>query len=243
MTGSWEAVDRALGAREDIDLSWLEPLPPRQTWPLDGESLRFVAALIAELAPPVVVEFGSGYSSRVMAWATGRMTPAGRLVTIENDPLFAQRVRQELPDEVSAGRMAVIEAPLVVRHREGEALPVYLLDASLLDEPAALIVIDGPSQLLGGRAGTLFQAVELARPGTVVLMDDVDRAGESEALADWRRALGDAIEVRPLEGLPNLVAILVTGDPVSVKGPWWLEEPGGWAPQRPPTAAGAGGGR
>jgi hypothetical protein len=72
------------------------------------------------------------------------------------------------------------------------------------------VVIDGPPVVLGGREGTLYQAMDFARRGTVVLLDDADRTEERATLAHWQQSLGDAIEVRRLPGFAKgMVAILV----------------------------------
>ena len=144
-------------------------------------------------------------------------------------------------------------APLVARYFGAKLCLCYFLDASHFScaLQVDMVVIDGPAHVLGGREGTLSQALEYARPGTVFILDDAYRDGEKRAVKHWSENLGDAIEIVPLEGFtkgmigvivrdmvaPNdltrhrieltrkeLAKLCPPGESVIVAGdPWWSE--------------------
>lgn len=107
-------------------------------------------------------------------------------------------------------------APLVARKFAGSTLPAYDLSSETTESrrPADLVLIDGPPRALGGREAVLYQAMAIARPGTLVLLDDADRAEERRALSAWQRHLGDAIRIEHLDGFPKGLAAVLVVDPV-----------------------------
>ncbi len=116
--------------------------------------------------------------------------------------------------EKNAGK--VIVAPLVARQCAGNTVPVYHIDARNLEtsQPADLVFVDGPPLALGGRLGVLYQAMDFARPGTIILLDDADRKEEKKHIAFWQTCLGDAIEVQTLPGYERGLAACIVNEPV-----------------------------
>jgi hypothetical protein len=82
------------------------------------------------------------------------------------------------------------------------------------------VVIDGPPVNLGGREGTLYQVMDHARPGTVVLLDDSKRPEERAALQAWGDNFGDAIRVKQLPGFAKGMASVVIKQPVRTGELW-----------------------
>ena len=54
----------------------------------------------------------------------------------------------------------------------------------------------------------LYQALDYAQAGTIVLLDDADREGEREALAEWQRVLGDAVSIARPTGFARGLAVI-----------------------------------
>lgn len=119
-------------------------------------------------------------------------------------------------------------APLVGRKAFGKLLPMYYWrpEAFASRLPPHIVVVDGPPSKLGGRVGNLYQLLGVCRPGTLVLLDDASRSDEQDAMRLWRHNLGDAIEVRALEGFAKgLSAILIRSTEIPEPGPDTLGEP------------------
>jgi predicted O-methyltransferase YrrM len=212
-----EAIGRALRQYLNVDLSCLLAAGERSSWSLSNDALQFVWALVSELVPCHIVEFGSGSSTVVMALASDCQAKPCFITSVEHDPDFLEFTRREFltrPDLLS--RIELRLAPLVARDFAARVLPAYhpsqLKD---LKQPFAdLVVIDGPPVALGGREGTLYQALDLARPGTVVLMDDAKRLQERCALSRWRENLGYAIETMEFDDFEKGLAAIVVRVPV-----------------------------
>ncbi len=204
------ALDAALESLDDVDLSWLGQEAGRDSWTLADDTLRFLTCLFDRLRPRRVLEFGSGVSTRVLAVACLRSDDDATVVALENDPVFERRTTDALARDGGLDRARVELTPVVVRRWYEQNLPVYDLPEAVLEAPAPqLVLVDGPPLPLGGRAGSLLQAVHLASPGTLVLLDDADRPSEQSALALAEKVFGTCIEVSLLGGFAKGLASVV----------------------------------
>lgn len=160
------------------------------------------------------MELGSGLSTNVLARACAGHSPDAVISSIDHDPEFGWR-----GDDA---RVRFQVAPLVVREFGGKLLGAYLIQADKLasGEPVDLVVIDGPPVNLGGREGTLYQVMDYAKAGTIVLLDDSRRVEEKAAIRAWRDNLGDAITVEQLDGFAKGMAAVVIHRPITTKELW-----------------------
>lgn len=213
-TRAKEAVERADRSGEEVDLSWLAPPSKRNQWSLDNDTLSFLTRLLATLGPKRIVEFGSGASTRALANSGDGLDPPAKVVALENDPLFRRRTMQALAEDGSASAADVRLTPLVVRRWFDRNVPVYDLTKPLLAEMGTpeLVVVDGPPLPLGGREGSLLQAVHMGQAGTVVLLDDSRRASEQNAVARVVEICGDAVELLQLDHFAKGLAVLVMNE-------------------------------
>jgi predicted O-methyltransferase YrrM len=191
-------------------------------WAMAGDALRLLAALIKRIQPSHVIEFGSGVSTGVIANACRAWSPAGRLSSIEHDPDFYEEMLTRLEKEQLGDRVNLQPAPVVAREYAGKPLAVYHVDSALLADPAPadLVVIDGPPAALGGREGMLYQAMEYARPGTLVVLDDANRPAEQGYLGAWRDNFGDAVEIANHPGFTKGLATILVRRPVRREQLW-----------------------
>ena len=210
-----EVLEAARASMHTVDLSWLDPQRERDSWTLADDTLRFAAALVERLRPTRILEFGSGVSTRLLAASAARLEQPPYVVALENDPVFHRRTIEDLARDAAPGHVRVELAHLVVRRCYGRNLPVYDLPASIMEGPPfPLVLVDGPPLPLGGRKGSLLQAVHVGGPGTLVLLDDAERSSEQEALALAERIFGDGIDVVHLEGFAKgLAAVIVRCEP------------------------------
>jgi hypothetical protein len=113
-------------------------------------------------------------------------------------------------------------APLVVREFGGKLCGAYLIQPDKLasKDPVDLVVIDGPPVNLGGREGALYQIMDYARQGTIVLLDDSKRPEEKAAIRAWQQNLGDAIGVEQLASFAKGMAMIVINKPVPTSELW-----------------------
>jgi predicted O-methyltransferase YrrM len=162
MTG-WEDVDRYLAGvlappLEGFDSSGL---PPHEVTPLQGRLLELLARLAGARS---ILELGTlgGYST---IWLARGLAAGGRLVTLEASPEYARVAQANLERAGLAGVVDLRVGPAI------ETLPE-------LEGPFDVIFIDADKR---SNPEYLDEALRLSRPGTLIVADNVVRAG---AVAD-----------------------------------------------------------
>jgi predicted O-methyltransferase YrrM len=165
----WTAVDRyltdllapdpALAAALDSDLR------PHEVSPLEGKLLYLLARAVEAR---VVLELGTlaGYST---IWLGRAVAPGGRIVTVEVDPQHAEVARANL-ERAELGDTVEVRVASAF-----DALNGLIADSA---GPFDLIFIDADK---ANNAEYLELALELSRPGTLIVADNVVRDG---AVAD-----------------------------------------------------------
>jgi len=211
------AINEALQDAANVDLSWIHPAPSDEGWTLAPDALRFITSLVSKLEPRHVLELGSGLSTRVLARACASLSEGGAVSSVDHDPEFGGVAKQQYLARPELGcEVSMQVAPIVARKYCDKWLPVYLwrLERFASLELFDLVIVDGPPAALGGREGALYQVMDFAKIGTVVLLDDVIRAEEQTALDHWRDNYGDAIEIIQLPGFIRGLAAVIVLKPV-----------------------------
>jgi predicted O-methyltransferase YrrM len=202
----WAAVDEYLAERlapgeaaltEALEANAAAGLAPADVSPTQGRLLELLARLCGAQA---ILEIGTlgGYST---IWLARALPPHGRLVTLEADPHHAEVARANL---ARAGLCEVVEIV------EGPALETLPGVAGPFD----LVFIDADKER---SADYLTLALERARPGTLIVADNVVRGGAVvDAASDDPRVRGVRRLVEAVAAEPRLVAAGV--QTVGVKG-------------------------
>jgi len=155
LLGSDDALESALAASDEAGL------PAIAVSPLQGRLLELIARSIGARK---VLEIGTlgGYSTICLGRAVGT---GGRVVSLEYEPRHA---------EVARGSIAAAGLAEVVQVRVGRALD--LLPGVLADGigPFHLVFIDADKT---SNADYVDWSIRLARPGTVIIVDNVVRDG------------------------------------------------------------------
>ena len=155
LLGSDDALESALAASDEAGL------PAIAVSPLQGRLLELIARSIGAQK---VLEIGTlgGYSTICLGRAVG---PDGRVISLEYEPRHA---------EVARGSIAAAGLAEVVQVRVGRALD--LLPGVLADGigPFDLVFVDADK---ASNADYVDWSIRLARPGTVIIVDNVVRDG------------------------------------------------------------------
>lgn len=161
------------------------PLPEVGGWALNPSGLVWLTDEIHRRSPRLVVECGSGTSTVWMAMAL-REAGGGKVIALEHQELFAERTRAHLERHGLLEFAEVRLAPLVPRETPRGTFHWYDVDAGSLDA-IDILVVDGPPKSTGPHAR--YPALPLLAgrlaPHAAVLVDDVNRAEEREAIALW----------------------------------------------------------
>jgi len=150
-------------------------LPAHDVSPVQGRLLELLARLRGAES---ILEIGTlgGYST---LWLARALPPGGRIVTLEADPHHARIARANLERAGVADAVAIVAGPAL------ETLPGVA-------GPFDLIFIDADKE---HSADYLTLALAHARPGTLIVADNVVRGG---ALADASSADPRVLGVRRL---------------------------------------------
>ncbi|AIA76746.1 hypothetical protein FF32_18410 [Halomonas campaniensis] len=201
-------------------LSWLQrrlaikgQLPPLRGWATSPDVLLRLHTHIMATRPKVVVEFGSGASTLVIADAL-RQNGVGKLISIEHSEHYGAQSLATLQAERLEGwvdlRIGDLEA------WEGEHLnaddaekPSCWYPVSLLEgvENVDLLWVDGPpgATCLFSRYPALPALADKLSLTAEVWMDDTIRQEEKDICERWAKDHGFELEYYPLEkGLGRL---------------------------------------
>ena len=157
-----------------------DALPYLGSWKADTGLLTLVTDHIFAERPGLVVEFGTGASTLVIARAL-QMAGGGRLISFDQHEDFVDATRLWLADY---GLKADLRA---VPLRPTPGWPGLWYDHGPMPDGIDLMLIDGPPwtvhPLTRGGAAVLFDRIA---PGGVVMLDDGARPGERFVARRWR---------------------------------------------------------
>jgi predicted O-methyltransferase YrrM len=153
------APDPALA--EGVSRAAAAGLPAIQVSPNEGKLLYLIAKMARAAR---ILEIGTlgGYSA---TWLARALPEGGRLITLELDPEHAKVARENL------NRAAIGDRVEIRTGRASDSLRT-MIDAR--EPPFDLVFIDADKP---GYLGYLELALQLSRPGTVLLADNIIRGG------------------------------------------------------------------
>jgi predicted O-methyltransferase YrrM len=165
------------------------PLPPMRNWAASPDYLAILAREIISNKPGLIVELGSGVSTQVAALCL-RKNQFGMIVSIEQDPGFAEVTRRRLAAENLGDIAEVIDAPLTELHPGEESFRWY--DTAKLDHLRGvdMLIIDGPS-VKGQKQYLRYPALPFfagrGNKGMVIVLDDAARPDERRCIERWQK--------------------------------------------------------
>ena len=179
---------------------------PVGEWALDHVALLEIIRRYEQHHPDVVVEFGSGTSTVLLAALAQHHGRHGvSVVSVEQDDGEAERVRALLSERGLDSFVDIVVAPLTEVDHGGVTLLCYdpdVVGQALTDRPPSMVLVDGPSQVTGGnRFPTLLMVQPHAAADAVFLVDDAWRDKELVAAERWSVCPG--IEVHGIIPLPK----------------------------------------
>ena len=163
-------------------------LPRSRGWAASPDLLQVVVGLLNERRPSLLLECSSGLSTLVLA-AHCRRRGRGRVLSLEHDPLYAEKTRAMLRVHGLEPWAEVIDAPLVPLQIAGWTGSWYDLKALPTSIRADMLLVDGPPSSVSSlaRYPALPMLVNRLAESAVVVLDDVIRADEIEMVARWHR--------------------------------------------------------
>lgn len=170
------------------ELGLKNSLPPMRGWAASPDFLMELVSHARAARPRRVVECSSGISTLVLARCM-QLNGGGKVVSLEHDPVYAARTREQLARLGLSGWAEVIDAPLRRQQWHGAAWHWYALDAlpGAVPDGIDMLVIDGPPQSTGALARYPAGPALFGRlnGGAGVFVDDASRPDEQAMLARW----------------------------------------------------------
>ncbi len=191
--GSFEAW---LFLRDRLDLR--QGIPYSRWWSAAPDFLKLIAEHTLEHRPESILECGAGATTLVLVRCC-EINGAGRVLSLEDGPEFAAKIRCEMDRYGLQGRAEVQHAPLEAV-RLDEADYQWYPRPELADRSIDLLVIDGPSGFI--QPWSRFPALPLLREkladGCWIFLDDAARPDEQALTARWLELMPE-LEMQYLE--------------------------------------------
>ena len=149
-----------------------------------------------------ILEFGTGISTILIARLAGRSRPDCRVISIDHDLEWIQKVRSLLKEEELDDYIHFIHAPLGPSNYSINSLEWYdmvILERELSGRMFDMVVVDGPpaweEQMEMARYPALPFISAMLDENCTIYLDDANRAGEQEILRRWDKEFGLAHKI------------------------------------------------
>lgn len=174
---------------------------------LSPDSCRFVGQIIKLLRPRKVLEFGSGFSSIVIANELHRQN-AGSLDSIDNSRGWSKLAYEMAAKYGMLDRVTFHVFELGLRIYPGLPCVFYKIPENFYSRgPYDLVVADGPGYEVG-RDGVLFEVLaRLCVPGYVIL-DDCNADHMQQTVTMWQARFASSIILTEHRDIGNGIGII-----------------------------------
>jgi len=184
LNNSYRQIQALLALNQLLQLNWA--LPPLRGWAASPDFLLLIVEHTRQHQPKVILECSSGASTIALAQSV-KLNGKGRVLSLEHDPEYAEKTREELKKQGLQDYATVLDAPLKKYIFNENQYLWYNFGAQIGDLPIDMLVIDGPpgslNRLARYPAGPLLLPM-LTKNGSVFL-DDSDRIDEQEIINLW----------------------------------------------------------
>lgn len=211
-------IAAAVQTMDKVPLSSLEH--PGEELAMHPAACRFVAAFARAMGARKVLEFGSGFSTLMLARELAAVE-GNYLLSIDDSRKFSGLAREAVETSECRAKVEFRVAPLRPRFYGPRLLLSYSLPKGLLDAlgPFDLVLIDTPHHE-AGREAIFYDAFEALLPGGYLVMDDGNlECSEKVCLNNWLDVFDDAIEPVRLDGIGNGLTVVEKLDDISPRYP------------------------
>lgn len=142
-----------------------------------------VLELLDTHRPKVIVELGSGSSTKLISAYADKIGLDCQFYSIEHD----QKYLDETASRLVAGNVNFCHCPLINHHLDGKNFSWYNLDAFQPNAPIDLLLVDGPPVYLNERARypALPLLLDRLSDQAIIVLDDAARPDEQQIIRQW----------------------------------------------------------
>lgn len=193
------------------------PMPPSGNWALNPTDLLELWSVLEQQRPKQVLELGSGTSSVWLGYALEQL--GGRLVSVDHDPQFGGRTREQLRRHGLEEIVEVRDAPLrpvsLTSADADEEFPWYDPEVFTDLVDVDLLLVDGPPGKTRplSRLPALPMLRDRLAAQAVVVLDDAQRPDEQEIVRQWRARYPEAALLSPANTKLAVLRLGESGEP------------------------------
>jgi len=194
-------IAAAVAEMDKVNVSKLEH---PGSWALDPCSCRFLAAFVRATGARRILEFGSGFSTLMMAREI-EAQEGNYILSIDNSPRYSAMAKEAYETSGCRAKVEFRMAPLRPRLYGPRLLLSYSLPKGLLEAlgPFDLVLIDAPHHDYG-RESVFYDAYPALARGGFAVLDDANREYMEKAyVGSWKKTYAGAIDPILLEGIGN----------------------------------------
>jgi predicted O-methyltransferase YrrM len=168
---------------------------PTTSWSMRFSNLLSILDLLDTHQPELVVEFGSGISTLMIA-AWMKENACGKIISFDHDRNWSAITRRHLVREGLADYSEVIDAPLKRVESLGHEGDWYDITCHLDKLPRVdMLIVDGPPAGVSDKWLSRLPALDKLHgsfaSSCVVVLDDALRPGETEVVRRWTEAFSE----------------------------------------------------
>ena len=183
---------------------------------LGEQTLRFIGGLIEQYRPINLLELGSGLSTTFFR-ETALANSEARLFSVDHSDFYLEKTKELVGVQDQIRFYFCPIEKYVYKRKFFAAYSGRVLDSLPSELSFDLVLIDGPPGFDFGREAALYQILPRVTRDTLIILDDSNREPEQEAMANWRRVFGEAIEIIEFPELKKGLS-LVQLDPSKIAG-------------------------
>jgi hypothetical protein len=196
---------------ENLNLSFRNyalPFPHPGGWALNLESCKFLGNLVSSLSVENILEFGSGYSSTIIAHELTKVK-TGFLYSIDNSTTWSMKAKHFASQNHLSHKVDFHVFKLSLRFYPKIAYMFYDIDDSFYDLCSIydLVVIDGPSQDIG-RDGALYEIFSKVKVGGYFFVDDSRADHMRTVIKRWSLSFPTSVSIRNFYEIGNGITII-----------------------------------
>ena len=196
---------------ENLDPSfrnYVLPFPHPGGWALNQESCKFLGHLVSTLRVENTLEFGSGYSSTIIAHELQKIN-SGFLHSIDNSTNWSMKANNFALENQLSRKISFHVFKLSLKFYPKIAYIFYDIDDRFYDlcHIYDLVVIDGPSQDVG-REGALYEIFSKVKVGGYLFVDDSRADHMRTVIKRWSLSFPTSISVRHFYEIGNGITII-----------------------------------
>lgn len=205
----------------DYDLSFIEN-PGFGGWRLEEDTCKFIGKYCEIYKPEVVVEFGTGLSTLILAQEVLKGN-VKTIWSIDHQKIFPGHPKAIVEQNKAMSSHVHFDwFPIKMKVYEGKVFQFYDIPDGFFKRMGHidLVIIDGPPYYFDSREAALYAVYEQLSKKSLVLLDDANRKNrEQKYIKQWKHHYGKNIqcEIFVDEFCKGLACLCLTGSKEKIK--------------------------